>query len=289
MFVLFLCCIAANTVEAFSSTATSPCLLSKFQSRLLPSVSTQARIGAHPGPKAMPSTYQNIKPPSTSIEASSGKDTSDISVTPKSNSPGKNATAVYALMLCNLVVFLLDKVFRYRLVARNLYLNHYRWKWWQPLTSCFCHADRQHLSNNLFLLLLFGRSVEDDQGWGGLLLSYIFCGVFSSLTSIFLLPRNTVSIGASGAVFGLFAVSTLAKLSWSDLDWRKVVEVTVLGEFVFRQITSEISTAAGGGMAGINHVAHLSGAAAGAILVFGMRAAVANFDKTEEAKNNAKS
>ena len=227
--------------------------------------------------------HRNIKTTFTSIH-SSNNSSSNQSVDPKSNVSDKKATAVFALMLCNLAVFLLDKVFRYRVIARQLYLFHYRWKWWQPLTSCFCHVDRSHLSNNLFLLLLFGRSVEDDLGWGGLLLSYVFCGVVSSLVSISLLPKNAVSIGASGAVFGLFTVSTLAKLSWKDLDWRKVVEVSVLGEFVFRQITSEISTAAGGGMSGINHVAHLSGAAAGAILVYGMRTTVARFDRAEEAK-----
>jgi membrane associated rhomboid family serine protease len=129
-------------------------------------------------------------------------------------------------------------------------------------------------------LLLFGRSVEDDQGWVGLLFSFAWCGILASLVSLWLLPSYTVSIGASGAVFGLFTVSMLAKLSWKDLDWRKIVEVAVLGEFVFRQITSEIANVAGGGgRSGINHIAHLSGAIAGAVLVFGMRATIASYDR----------
>lgn len=114
-----------------------------------------------------------------------------------------------------------------------------------------------------------------------MIFSYVFCGIISSLVSLFLLPKATLSLGASGAVFGLFAVSTLAKFSLRDLDWRKVVELAVLGEFVFRQISSEIATAADGGIPGINHAAHLSGAAAGAILVYGMQMTVANFDRAE--------
>ena len=193
------------------------------------------------------------------------------------------ATAVYALILCNLVVFLVDKVFRIPVVWRNFYLFHSRWSWWQLITCCFCHANRNHLSNNLFLLLLFGRSVEDDLGWDGLLLSYIFCGAFASVASLILLPAATVSIGASGAVFGLFAVSVLTKLSWREvLDWRKVTEVAVLGEFVFRTLVSELSTTVGGGVQGINHVAHLSGAAAGALMVFGMRSIVTSFERNEK-------
>jgi len=205
------------------------------------------------------------------------------------SSPNKRTrtTAVYALILINLAVFLADKVFRAPFVMHYLYLFHRRWSWWQPLTTCFCHSDRNHLSSNLFLLLLFGRSVEDDLGSGGLILSYVFCGVLASLASLILMPRHTVSIGASGAVFGLFAVSTLTKLSWREIfDWRKLVELAVLGEFVFRQLTSELSTAARGGRYGINHTAHLSGALAGVLLVFGMRMIVASSERSEKLNRN---
>mgnify|MGYP002856608681 CR=1 FL=1 len=153
-----------------------------------------------------------------------------------------------------------DNVLRIPLF-RSFYLYHSGVRWWQPVTSLFCHGSRSHLSNNLFLLLLFGRSVEDELGWGGLVFTYLFCGVLANLASLALLPAATVSIGASGAVFGLFAVSILARLSWTDLSWQKIIEVVVLGEFVFKQVLGEMRTAAGGGVAGINHVAHLSGAA----------------------------
>ena len=131
-------------------------------------------------------------------------------------------TAVYALLVANIALFVADKVLRLGAV-RKLYLYHTGWAWWQPLSATFCHASRAHLSGNAFLLLLFGRSVEDELGWVGLLLSYAFCGVAANLASLVLLPAATVSLGASGAVFGLFAVSVLARLSWRDLDWRKVV------------------------------------------------------------------
>ena len=188
------------------------------------------------------------------------------------------ATAVYSLILLNIAVFVADKVLRVP-PCRALYLYHSRWAWWQPLTACFCHGSRSHLSGNVFLLLLFGRSVEDDLGWGGLFFSYAFCGVVANLVSLLLLPAATVSLGASGAVFGLFAVSTLAKLSWRELDWRKLVEVTVLGEFVFGKVASEIQTAATGGVAGINHVAHLSGAASGAAMVWLLRSSLERMER----------
>lgn len=43
-------------------------------------------------------------------------------------------------------------------------------------------------------------------------LSYIFTGAGANLVSWLILPRNAVSVGASGAVFGLFAISVLVKV-----------------------------------------------------------------------------
>ena len=195
----------------------------------------------------------------------------------------KKPTAVYALILGSFVSFALDNVLRIPLF-RSFYLYHSGVRWWPPVTSLFCHGSRSHLSNNLFLLLLFGRSVEDELGWGGLVFTYLFCGVLANLASLALLPAATVSIGASGAVFGLFAVSILARLSWTDLSWQKIIEVVVLGEFVFKQVLGEMRTAAGGGVAGINHVAHLSGAAAGVLLVVLLRGAMGGMERAEASR-----
>ena len=158
-------------------------------------------------------------------------------------------------------------------VSRLLYLNHASPRWWQFVTCAFCHGSFDHLSGNLFFLLTFGKSVESEERAAGVWLAYLACGVGSALASWLLLPAVShgvpvVSLGASGAVFGLFVISVLSKLS--SFDWRKLLEAGILGTFVWERIWSEISiTTKGGGIgaSNVNHVAHLAGALCGVLLI----------------------
>ena len=55
----------------------------------------------------------------------------------------------------------------------------------------------------------------------------------ASVASYFLQPKASISLGASGAVFGLFAVSVLVKLSF---NLKKLIECGILGQFVIKQL-----------------------------------------------------
>lgn len=57
-----------------------------------------------------------------------------------------------------------------------------------------------------------GKLVEEEEGNFALWMSYILTGAGANLVSWLVLPRNAVSVGASGAVFGLFAISVLVKV-----------------------------------------------------------------------------
>lgn len=58
-----------------------------------------------------------------------------------------------------------------------------------------------------------GKLVEEEEGNFALWLCYILTGVGANLVSWLVLPRNAVSVGASGAVFGLFTISVLVKVN----------------------------------------------------------------------------
>jgi membrane associated rhomboid family serine protease len=56
------------------------------------------------------------------------------------------------------------------------------------------------------MFLQTGKLVEEEEGNFALCLSCILTGVGGNLVSWLVFPRNAVYVGASGAVFGLFAL-----------------------------------------------------------------------------------
>ncbi|KAK2661176.1 hypothetical protein Ddye_007709 [Dipteronia dyeriana] len=186
--------------------------------------------------------------------------------------PGKRGNGIFWIILINIGIFVADHFFQVRSI-KSMYLYHNWPAWYQFVTATFCHASWKHLSSNLFFLYIFGKLVEEEEGSFGLWLSYIFTGAGANLVSWLVLPRNAVSVGASGAVFGLFAISVLVKMSW---DWRKILEVLILGQFVVEKVMEAAQASAGlsgafhGGYSvqSINHIAHLSGALIGVLLVW---------------------
>ena len=172
-------------------------------------------------------------------------------------------TAVYALLVANIALFVADKVLRLGAV-RKLYLYHTGWAWWQPLSATFCHASRAHLSGNAFLLLLFGRSVEDELGWGGLLFSYVFCGVLANLLSLAMLPAATVSLGASGAIFGLLGAWGVFLKRNEGVFSPGVVQVSLSGVVQ----TCALNAVMGMQASSIDNMGHLGGLLGGAAWSF---------------------
>jgi membrane associated rhomboid family serine protease len=187
----------------------------------------------------------------------------------------RRSTAVLVLILINLVIYLLDHPLRLPLDA--LYLNHQNPAWYQFITSLFCHANWSHLSSNIFMLYVFGRLVEEEEGSFGVVSVYLLTGTVANLLSWVFQPGSIVSLGASGAVFGLFVVSVLLRLSW---DWRRVIEVLVLGQFVVSQVLGEVQRL--GVQDGVNRVAHLGGAIAGGVLVITLRQILARFEHSDQ-------
>ncbi|XP_015698943.1 rhomboid-like protein 11, chloroplastic [Oryza brachyantha] len=178
---------------------------------------------------------------------------------------GRRPNGIFWILLLNVGVYVADHLFQIQDI-KAMYLYHAFPTWFQFVTSTFCHANWNHLSSNLFFVYIFGKLVEEEEGSFALWMAYILTGAGSNLISWLFLPTTSVSLGASGAVFGLFTISVLVKMSW---DWRKILEVLILGQFVVDKVMEAArATAVTGHSMQVNNIAHLSGALIGAALVF---------------------
>jgi rhomboid protease GluP len=76
---------------------------------------------------------------------------------------------------------------------------------WRLFTSTFIHIGIIHLVMNMYALFYIGSMVEPHLGPLRFTLVYVACGLLASLTSI-AMHDDTVSVGASGAIFGIFGL-----------------------------------------------------------------------------------
>lgn len=83
---------------------------------------------------------------------------------------------MFCLLLANVVLFVLDHVAHLSWV-QGLYLYNARARWWQFITAAFCHGSFEHLSGNLFMLYVFGRIVEEEEGVAGVWGTYLICAL----------------------------------------------------------------------------------------------------------------
>lgn len=71
------------------------------------------------------------------------------------------------------------------------------------ITSIFLHGGIMHLLFNMYALYIIGPQIESFFGKTKYLLIYLGGGIIGNLLSMLFQANNVVSIGASGAIFGL--------------------------------------------------------------------------------------
>jgi rhomboid protease GluP len=132
---------------------------------------------------------------------------------------------------------------------------------WRLLTCLFVHAGLSHLLLNMFSLWLLGLLVEDRLGPPRLLLSYLACGVGGSLASLWWHTDGVNSVGASGAIFGLYGL-LLVLLIGKRLVLGKSDRRAMLGLVLYLVLSNLLSGITGN----IDNAAHLGGLATGLLV-----------------------
>lgn len=78
-------------------------------------------------------------------------------------------------------------------------------EWWRLLTNTFLHGGIMHLFANMYGLLFVGIFLEPRIGKTKFAVIYLVSGILASITSLWW-HDATISVGASGAIFGLFGL-----------------------------------------------------------------------------------
>jgi len=133
-------------------------------------------------------------------------------------------------------------------------------EWWRLLTSMFLHGGVMHLFLNIYGLVLAAFFVEPILGRKNYSILYILSGLCGSLASIWWYS-NTVSVGASGAIFGLYGAILGLLLTNAFPKSEKRGILVMIGIYIVINLLWGLT-------GGIDNAAHIGGLLSGAILGF---------------------
>ena len=170
----------------------------------------------------------------------------------------KKTYACYTLIVINIVCYLLSYLSYNESV--NLFANNYLMlqagEWYRLVTAMFMHGGLLHIGFNMYALYILGPQVERYYGTKKFLLIYFISGILGSLFSAVFMSANTVSLGASGAIFGL-----LGSIAYFTYNYRatlngllrsQVVPVIVINLLIgFMSSNIDVSAHIGGLIGGV--------------------------------------
>ena len=130
--------------------------------------------------------------------------------------------------------------------------------WWRAVTCNFIHIGAFHLLTNMYAFMYVGLLLEGLIGSRRMFMSYLLTGLCSAVFSLYM-HGETISAGASGAIFGLYGIF-LAFLFFHRIakEQRKALLTSIL-IFVGYNLVY-------GMKAGIDNAAHIGGLLSGFLL-----------------------
>jgi membrane associated rhomboid family serine protease len=134
-------------------------------------------------------------------------------------------------------------------------------EWWRLITSMFLHFGLVHLAMNMLALWFTGPDLEYALGRGRFVALYLLSGLGGS-AAVMLSGTDSITAGASGAVFGLFAalVIVLRRIGRSAAGVLPVLLVNLVVTFA---------------VPGISIAGHLGGLVAGAVVAWALTTSAA--------------
>lgn len=153
-----------------------------------------------------------------------------------------------------------------------------RGEWWRMLSATFLHGSLVHVAANMIGLYMAGTIVERIYGARLYLIVYFGSALMGSALSLHFSAQQAVSVGASGAVFGVTGALLVAVFQHRD-KLPKAFSSQTLSGIGFFVVYSLIQ---GFGKAGIDNAAHVGGLVGGclAALILPERFDLSHFQRT---------
>jgi membrane associated rhomboid family serine protease len=181
---------------------------------------------------------------------------------------GRGATATYArpmnpydprtwsitqlLIVINVIVFLWEVVDGVTLggtdtgwvyfhgVLFGPYMSHGYHQYWRLLTSGFLHASIIHIGFNMLSLWFVGRALEPAIGkayFAAIYFTALLAGSFGAL----LLTPGSPTLGASGAIFGIFGALIMVARARRIPLWQSGLLPILLFNFIYTLTIADVS------------------------------------------------
>ncbi len=137
-------------------------------------------------------------------------------------------------------------------------------EWYRLVTGGFLHAGFGHIALNMFALYFLGRLLEPSIGTPRFVALYAASLLAGSFGAILLTDPGQITVGASGAIFGIFGATFVIAGARGLRDIATQLGVLLLINLVFTFSVARISV--GGHLGGL-----LAGVLCGLIVVLGER------------------
>lgn len=135
---------------------------------------------------------------------------------------------------------------------------------WRLIVAAFLHGNAIHLLVNMYSLYIIGSQVETYLGKWRYIVIYLLSAIMGNILSI-VFSSNSISIGASGAIFGL-----MGSLLYFGYHYRLYLSNTLTSQIIPVIL---INLFLGFSMSGIDNAAHIGGLIGGylATMIVGIK------------------
>jgi rhomboid protease GluP len=144
--------------------------------------------------------------------------------------------------------------------AKDNHLIVHGRQYWRFITPIFLHANALHVGLNMLNFFVLGVFLERLTGHARFLLIYLVAGVISIIASFYFASQE-LSVGASGAIFGLVGAYSVFVLMH-----RRAFRSGGIPALLWLVIVISINLAIGLFIANVDNYAHIGGLLSGCVL-----------------------